>query len=59
MSRNANTHDPVVVAVTGRLVTRMTEAQTALAREAAAKRGIPVTEWLRRRIVIRALGRAS
>lgn len=50
-------HDPDVVRETGRLVTRMTDAQTRHAREAAAKHGVPVTEWLRTRIVLRSMGR--
>lgn len=54
-----DTHDPDVVRETGRLVARMTDAQTRQAREAAAKHGVPVTQWLRERIVSRIRGRAS
>lgn len=52
-------HDPDVVRETGRLLVRMTDAQLAQARTAAAHHGVPVTQWLRTRIVRRALGRAS
>lgn len=52
-------HDPEVVRETGRLLTRMTDRQTALARMEARLHGVPVTEWLRTRIVLRALGRTS
>jgi len=45
-----------IVAVTGRLLTRMDDRQVESARRAAAKHGVSVAEWVRVRLAARVVG---